>query len=660
MEKVIVNGYSINWARAELCKGDIIKAIEAKHLAILKLLAQAQGNIVSQQQMLDAVWENTVVSPNTIQQAITQLRKLLDDDGRSQKAIKTHPKLGYSLIFQETHSLPKTENSLKKLPIIFLVLSGLLILAIVLFFSNPQTVQEKLSLEKIIPITVQGEIVQSIALNTQNEDIYYVVKNNNSHSLRKQNINSADIKVLANDLKVFGKISLSNDNKRLAFGQVLLRDVDNKKCIILTIFNLEDNSEKLLLPCSKSFHHSPMWLNNDTLIYSSTDKNRNNTLHTINIQTLAQAPLNLDTYHINSYDLVDKKLAIVAWGSLLTFNLRANLLEPSFETSTPLTKDFYNAQVRWLSHNELAVFSENTVKKITLDDDMSNFTLPDFQQVNEFLALNENTYIAILGQQNWNVRERNLTKQQDIEVGVSNYRESKAKYGTADNSINYLSDRSGVQQIWQQKDGHITQLTKVSSIVEDYISVFNGNSLLFINNNKLWLQAQGLSPVDLGIEITPIRLYQADNQQVLLSAKVNTEHKLLILDLETKQWRPLLNKEVNWAQYINDDIFITNNAAGQLEKYEYGKLTNISALPPLTLQWRYFWRAGSDGKFALYFQDKKLNIWQYNPLNETAKIVGRYDINALFMTDYSAVKHSMLSDNFIAEQQQLVQLQTAN
>ena len=660
MEQIVINGYQVNWPRAELVKGDTIKPIEAKHLAMLKLLAQANGNIVSQQQMLDVVWESTIVSPNTIQQAITQLRKLLDDDGRNQKAIKTHPKLGYSLIFQASHSPTKTKTTNKKLPTIFLMVMVLLVLLMTLFMFSHQTTQKKRSVEKIVPITVQGEVVKSVALNKQSHDIYYLVKNNDYQSLRKQNINAANFATLANNLNIFGSIALASDNKHLAFGQISLRHAESKKCITLTIFNLENNKEKTLLPCSNSFHHSPTWLNGETLIYTSTDKNRSNTLHTLNTQTLVQAPLILNTRHVNSYDAANNKLAIIADDSLLVFKLADNNNKPALITSIALAENFHHAKVRWLGDNSLAIFNENTVKTIALNGDSRQFSLPELQQVNDIIAFSEHYYIAIIGQQNWSTRERNLFNQIDTEIGASNYRESKAKYSAAGDSIYYLSDRSGSQQIWQQTDERITQITDISSAVDDYISVFNGDSLLFVSNNKLWLQAQGLDAVDLNIKITPVRLYQADNQQVLLSAQVNNKHQLLRLNLENKQWRTLVNKEVNWAQYINETMFITNNTTGQLEKYHKGQLTKITALPALTIQWRYFWRADTQGDFALYFQDKNLNIWRYDPINEQAEVIDHYDINALFMTDYNAQKHSMLSDNFVTEQQQLVQLKLSH
>lgn len=660
MNKIVVNGYQINWARAELVKGDLSKAIEAKHLAMLKLLAQANGNIVSQQEMLDSVWANAVVSPNTIQQAITQLRKLLDDDGRSQKAIKTHPKLGYSLIFHAGDSPVKKppRNKAIKLVTAFLLLALILVVSLWFIF-NQQPRQNKQSVENIIPITVQGEVVTNVALNNKNQDIYYLVKNANYQDLRKQNINSANVETLATGLRAYGDLALSKNSKHLAFSQISLISPDtaeNKKCIKLTLVKLENMQQMPLLPCGDNFHHSPRWLTDDTIIFIRTDKARNNTLHTLNTQTLAHAPLQISTFHVNSYDITENMLAIVANNTLSTFELVADNKTPKLTMSAQLPEHFHSAKVRWLANNKIAIFNKHKVQTLTLDGEIAQFSVSNLQQINDLVALSENNYLAILGQQDWSARERDLTRQLDSNIGESHYRESKAKYNASNNGINYLSNRTGSMQIWHQQNQSVTQITHASFPVEDHLTVFNGNSLLFVSNQQLWLQAQGLDATNLNLAFTPLRLYQAENHQVLLSAKINNEHQLLVLNLETKQWRTLLKKEVNWAQYINESMFITNNATGQLEKYHKGELTKITALPALTIQWRYFWRVDMQGDFALYFQDKNLNIWRYDPINEQAEVIDHYDINALFMTDYNAQKHSMLSDNFVAEQQQLVQL----
>lgn len=71
--------------------------------------------------LLDTVWPDTVVSPNTLQRSIAQLRKALGDDGKVQGYIQTHAKKGYSLECEvrwegQTNELTNTEPQLEVMP----------------------------------------------------------------------------------------------------------------------------------------------------------------------------------------------------------------------------------------------------------------------------------------------------------------------------------------------------------------------------------------------------------------------------------------------------------------------------------------------------------------------------------------------------------------
>jgi hypothetical protein len=102
---------------------------------------------------------------------------------------------------------------------------------------------------------------------------------------------------------------------------------------------------------------------------------------------------------------------------------------------------------------------------------------------------------------------------------------------------------------------------------------------------------------------------------------------------------------------MSDTLFISSGGAGKLAIYREGKLSELSALPPLTIQSSFIW---SDNN--LYLQDKKLNVWRYDPINEVAEIIGQYDINALFMTDFKLSISTIVTDNFLTEQRDLVWL----
>jgi len=76
---------------------EVIQTLPPKTIQVLTEFAKSQGQVVSHDQLMNVVWQNTVVSPNSIQRCITQLRKALADDSKQQRIIKTHAKQGYSL-----------------------------------------------------------------------------------------------------------------------------------------------------------------------------------------------------------------------------------------------------------------------------------------------------------------------------------------------------------------------------------------------------------------------------------------------------------------------------------------------------------------------------------------------------------------------------------
>ncbi len=65
---------------------------------VLVALANADGQVVSRQSMLDQVWPNQVVSDDALTTVISTLRRQLGDDRRQPRYIETVPKRGYRLV----------------------------------------------------------------------------------------------------------------------------------------------------------------------------------------------------------------------------------------------------------------------------------------------------------------------------------------------------------------------------------------------------------------------------------------------------------------------------------------------------------------------------------------------------------------------------------
>ena len=59
-----------------------------------------------------------------------------------------------------------------------------------------------------------------------------------------------------------------------------------------------------------------------------------------------------------------------------------------------------------------------------------------------------------------------------------------------------------------------------------------------------------------------------------------------------------------------------------------------------------------------YLQDKQQNVWRYKPnALEQAEVIGRFDENNLFMSDFSKQSLKMLGDNFVKTNNELVMVE---
>lgn len=96
-EQYWIGDFFINLPRNQITHDEHTQTLPPKVLAVLTYLAKHQGDVVSQEDLLNQVWKDTVVSPNSLQRCIAQLRKAFGDDGKAQGLIKTHAKKGYSL-----------------------------------------------------------------------------------------------------------------------------------------------------------------------------------------------------------------------------------------------------------------------------------------------------------------------------------------------------------------------------------------------------------------------------------------------------------------------------------------------------------------------------------------------------------------------------------
>lgn len=84
-----------NWT---LAVGGQRVPIESKPLAILRELLVRCGNLVTKDELLDAIWPDVVVVEASLPTAIHKLRLALNDEHRDPQLIETVPRRGYRLV----------------------------------------------------------------------------------------------------------------------------------------------------------------------------------------------------------------------------------------------------------------------------------------------------------------------------------------------------------------------------------------------------------------------------------------------------------------------------------------------------------------------------------------------------------------------------------
>lgn len=72
--------------------------VKPKSMAVLVCLANANGAVVTRDEIFKAVWPNVVVSDDALTHCIVELRKAFDDSARDSRFIKTIPKIGFRLV----------------------------------------------------------------------------------------------------------------------------------------------------------------------------------------------------------------------------------------------------------------------------------------------------------------------------------------------------------------------------------------------------------------------------------------------------------------------------------------------------------------------------------------------------------------------------------
>jgi TolB-like protein/DNA-binding winged helix-turn-helix (wHTH) protein len=93
-----IGEWTVNPMSGQMTRGDETVRLEARTLRLLLCLAENAGQVVSIDDLLNQVWQGVIVTPDSVYQAVTSLRRLLGDDPKQPVYIATVPRRGYRMV----------------------------------------------------------------------------------------------------------------------------------------------------------------------------------------------------------------------------------------------------------------------------------------------------------------------------------------------------------------------------------------------------------------------------------------------------------------------------------------------------------------------------------------------------------------------------------
>jgi DNA-binding winged helix-turn-helix (wHTH) protein len=102
--------YRLDRTSGRLLRGSTSLPLRLKAFAVLEYLATHPGRLVPKDELLDAVWPATHVTPSVLTGCIRELRRALGDDARAARFVETVHRRGYRFVAAQARSAEGPET----------------------------------------------------------------------------------------------------------------------------------------------------------------------------------------------------------------------------------------------------------------------------------------------------------------------------------------------------------------------------------------------------------------------------------------------------------------------------------------------------------------------------------------------------------------------
>ncbi|MEJ6472695.1 winged helix-turn-helix domain-containing protein [Pseudoalteromonas piscicida] len=709
VEQYWVGDFFVDLSRNQISHQGECQTLAPKALAVLTCLARNQGKVMSLDTLLDTVWPDTVVSPNTLQRSIAQLRKALGDDGKVQGYIQTHAKKGYSLECEvrwdeQTNELTSTEPQLEVMPVpelevqqdkhvkqgqnkkkisfyVFVLLAVTMLIGAVSYQHFSTKKPSLLIFDSLRSLTATDDKEFDASYSPDGQYIVfhrYLDKFCDNKIWAKKADTQQEI-LLTESWGAYGRHSFSKDGEQLLFlaTDACNEPVTQKRCYDLVTLDFtkalkRPQQPKVILQCKNSVVDKPIWLNDGNVVLKQKQDER---WKLINYSI--EGDSSVDLYSVEEGTLIDYAYSpqddLIAVSSIHADGLHyIDMLKPNGEliSSHPIQRPPEIAKFRDIFPsfdplNEQLIFSTGRqLFSLTYEGLVSKIQLPfsDRMMQPEFRP-DGKSVLMIKGPYDGDIVKLPLTQlaqgaQAYTSFARTNLGEDQAVFQPGGDLVAFWSERSGTEQVWLSDGNSTRQLTNfpLDTFIRGIHWAGDGQSILVSASGVLTQIA-----LDGGLTSYPhadpvLRLYQwnSTKRRALTQIRVKGVMKLAVYDFAHKSFEILTQRPVLWALESERGKIVYKDRLDQFWQIGAVEPQRLTALNNQGGRSKSFVMRGN----VVYGINEDNQLWSYDLYKTSFTILGEVPTSVDYLTDIN--DNNVLLINRISAKKEVVELMIAN
>lgn len=598
LEKFKIGEYHVDVKRNQL---DILGRtilLEPKVMDVLHHLALHQGDVVSQQELFEALWPNSLFSSGSVLRCIAQLRKALGDDAKKQSIIHTHPKRGYSLkleveqltdlplkklqstgagnrlavtnIFsKDKRAVNKSAKSMFYQCIYFI--SFVLLGCILWKAYSPSVVKTQFS--ELTPITSTQSFEYQPKLSPVSDTAVFIrIENEHQTHLWIKHLATKKEYRLSKDSQEFLSLTWSSDGKAIAYiskvnsgfelGYFDLPKSMSKPLSANVIYRFQSNKHIGSIQWGKNNHLYYLSYPNEDLVSTKA------TIHSVDLMTKTAHLIWQQNNNFMPYDMSlspdNNTLALSGYGK--NFQTDIKLLTLKDKSLMPLIANLpVYTQISWHPLGEHLLLTDiRELKLLSLKGDVQVIDWLNFRDIESPSFNSQGDKIAlVLSMTDVDLLLQSANDNNELTtVANSNAIDSSADISPDGTGIVYLSENAGYQQVYFYHAG-TTELLYANknrqSIDSAPLWSNDGKTVLINLGTKLLFidpSTKKISSIEKSKNLSYVYAWYQKENALLTDYRSDKGITVTKYNLDTNKLTQITSGNINYAHLVEDELVI--------------------------------------------------------------------------------------------------------